>query len=391
MAVPGGQQGLDPLGVGVAEAAQKDERLLPGDARALVIAGGYVGLADPDEDVRLQVGHAQVAQQDEGVAIAEEGVRMTAEAVVGVGDAVPGGGLTVAVAEFLEHGERLEAVLQGLSVLAEQGVVPADRVQDAGLRGAVAAGPEQVEGELVVTQGAGQVPALLALPAEAAVGVGTAGVVAQFGEEGQGLLQAGDGPTVQSETAFHPGESPQAPGLQHGVGEASGGVERGPLHGQSVVPVPAPVEERLQGPGQLAGETFLRGVPGRGGRFDDGEQHRVFGGEPGQGPVVVAERIRMRAFGCGRWGQRVGVGGEEPVGGVGGVQVVVEQPVERRPPVASGVLVVGEFTGVGAQQVVEAVAGGRGLGDEMQRGQFGQQRAGPAGRAGRPGWPRPGA
>jgi len=58
--------------------------------------------------------------------------------------------------------------------------------------------------------------------------------------------------------------------------------------------------------------------------------------------------------------------------GVGGVQVVVEHPVRSR---SAGLLVVSrvrQLGGVDAEQVVEGVAAGRVLGEQVRRGQFPQ-------------------
>ena len=68
-------------------------------------------------------------------------------------------------------------------------------------------------------------------------------------------------------------------GLRGRVGQPAGGGQRGVLGGGPVVPVPAPVEEVGEGPGQLPGVGV---EPGAGGVVDGGQQHRVLGGEPGQ-------------------------------------------------------------------------------------------------------------
>jgi hypothetical protein len=59
----------------------------------------------------------------------------------------------------------------------------------------------------------------------------------------------------------------------------------------------------------------------------------VLGGEPGHRLVVVAEVLGGDArLGLGQ-GDRLAVAVQQLVGTVGGVEVVVEDPVDRRPPV----------------------------------------------------------
>ena len=223
---------------------------------------------------------------------------MAAEVVVGVGEGAPGGGLAVAVAEFLEQGQRLLAVAQGLPVLAEQRVVPADGVEDTGVRGATATGPEQLHGQLVVAERAGQIALLVMGPAEAAMGVGPPDVVAQLGEEPQRTVEAGARRPVQTEPASRPGQRAQAPGLPRrvgigrGTGRPQGRVERDPLDRRPVVPVPPSVEERLQRPGE---QTRHPVAPGPGRRPDDGEQHRILGGQPGERLLMADERFGLDA------------------------------------------------------------------------------------------------
>jgi hypothetical protein len=57
-------------------------------------------------------------------------------------------------------------------------------------------------------------------------------------------------------------------------------------------------------------------------------------------------------------------------GGVAGVQVVVEQPVGGVMAVGVAVECPGEFGGVGVQQVVQGVAAGGALSDQVRPGQL---------------------
>src|SRR4029453_15524033 len=123
---------------------------------------------------------------------------------------------------------------------------------------------------------------------------------------------------------------------------------------------------------------------------------------PGWGGVrVIGSRAGLRSLSAGWAGGGEGWGGgggggdrgawgvEESVGGVGGVEVVVEEAVGGGVALRVGVVGVGEVGGVGAEQVVQGVAAGGVLGDQVRAGEFGQQPArfarGLAGEAGRGG------
>ena len=72
----------------------------------------------------------------------------------------------------------------------------------------------------------------------------------------------------------------------------------------------------------------------------------------------------------GRVAERV----QEPVGGVRGVQVVVDDPAGRLPAFLLGVVRAGEVGGVGAQQVVHGVPAAEPLRRQVGADQLGQQR-----------------
>jgi hypothetical protein len=113
--------------------------------------------------------------------------------------------------------------------------------------------------------------------------------------------------------------------------------------------------------------------PGGGGVVDGGQQRGVLGGEPVEGLLVVCGVFRGDpGLGWGE-GDRVPVRGQQQGCGVGGVQVVVEDPVDGGVALGVGVVGVGEVGGVGAQQVVEGVPAGGGLGEQVCPGQLGQQ------------------
>ena len=59
--------------------------------------------------------------------------------------------------------------------------------------------------------------------------------------------------------------------------------------------------------------------------------------------------------------------------GCGGGQIVIEQAGQRCPPLLFGVLVGGELSGVGTQQVVHAVPAWHGGRNQVRAGQPGEQ------------------
>jgi hypothetical protein len=67
------------------------------------------------------------------------------------------------------------------------------------------------------------------------------------------------------------------------------GGHRGAAYGRLIVPMPSPVEEGPQGPGQLPGVGVHAG--GRG-VVDGGQQRGMLGGEPVQGLLVVGDVFR---------------------------------------------------------------------------------------------------
>ena len=83
-------------------------------------------------------------------------------------------------------------------------------------------------------------------------------------------------------------------------------------------------------------------APAGGGVVDGGQQHGVFDGEPVEGVLVVGGVFRGGpGLGCGE-GERVSGRFQQPVGGVGGVQVVVEDAADGGVALLVGVGGVGE-------------------------------------------------
>jgi hypothetical protein len=150
-------------------------------------------------------------------------------------------------------------------------------------------------------------------------------------------------------------------GLPCHVAGAAGCRDGGVLGGGPVLPVPAALEVG----GQRAGE--LPGVPWEavaGGLLDGAEQDLVLGVQPGSCLRLVGELLGDRAGLGGIQGQAVPWPVQQPGGFLGAVQVVVEQAVRRRAPVAVRALGASLIGGVRAEQVVER---------EPARGVLGEQ------------------
>src|SRR5262249_46203001 len=160
----------------------------------------------------------------------------------------------------------------------------------------------------------------------------------------QGVVELGVGVVEAAQPGVGEGEVAVGAGLRGRVGQPVGGGHRGAADSGLVVPVPPPVGEGPQGPGQLPG----MGVePGRGGLVDGGQQHGVLNGEPVQGLLVVGGLL-WGDVGCGRGeGDRVPGRVQQPVGGVRGVQVVVEDAGGGGAALLVGVGAVGQVGGVG--------------------------------------------
>lgn len=163
------------------------------------------------------------------------------------------------------------------------------------------------------------------------------------------------------------------PGMADGAAQVSlaglvaqpfGCGQRGELGGGQLGPVALPVQVGIHRPGDLPGVGVRpagRGVAGQ------GQQDLVFGGEPVHGLLAVCGLLGPRPRG--RRGQR-----ERPVGraecqggGVGGVQVVVEEPTGGggRLPAAVERSLLGR---VGAQQVMQRVPARVVLGEQARTG-----------------------
>jgi hypothetical protein len=106
---------------------------------------------------------------------------------------------------------------------------------------------------------------------------------------------------------------------------------------------------------------------------DDGQDGAVSGGQPGVGLLVVADVVRRDAVGGRRQDERVPAGLADHRGAVPGVQVVVEVPALGGGSLGGGVVRLDQLLRVAAQQVVELVAAGRVLGEQVRLGQLGER------------------
>ena len=122
-----------------------------------------------------------------------------------------------------------------------------------------------------------------------------------------------------------------------------------------------------------ARETAVRCTAGGGGEGDGGDEGRPFGVQPGQGVGAAVEALRDGL---------AGQGAQVVVGGVGGVPVVLQQPVEGRLGLVVAGRIAAEFGRVQADQIMHPppVAADRLLGHEAGPGKRRQEGADLSGR-----------
>lgn len=106
------------------------------------------------------------------------------------------------------------------------------------------------------------------------------------------------------------------PGLYGRIGQPACGRQRGLSDGGQLVPEPPPLGMAAEGPDQLPGVDV---GPGGGSVVDEGQQHRMLGGEPVHGLLVGREGFRRGGrCRCGK-GDRIPGRLQRPGGGVRGV------------------------------------------------------------------------
>ena len=219
------------------------------------------------------------------------------------------------------------------------------------------------------------------------MGVGLAGAVAEIGEQVEGVIGSFRGPArTRPAGCGRSARTAVRVGLAAPVGQPAGRGQRGQLGRGRVVPLPAPVEEGRQGPGQLPGVGIEAGAaclarPRRAAPAASVvNQVRAWSWSAKFAVVTPGGRRSMAS------GSRCGSSSQTR--GVGGVQVVVEHRAAA--PIAgpsSASQVLGQLGGVGPQQVVKSEPAGSVLGDQVSAGQLGQQPAHLPGRRRRRGWP----
>jgi len=151
--------------------------------------------------------------------------------------------------------------------------------------------------------------------------MGFADVVADSRGKVECPLELGLGVVVTAQVNVDAGKQAVGADLPGGVGQPFGGGHGDVLGCDEVAPMPPPVKEVVDVPGQL---PRVGVVPGGGGVVDSREQDAVFDAEPFERTLVV-DRVFDSDAGL-RLDRRDGVPGlaENPGGGVGGLQVVVE-------------------------------------------------------------------
>src|ERR1035438_84615 len=199
--------------------------------------------------------------------------------------------------------------------------------------------PPQVDGRLPI-------PTLPPIDnAEVAKRPGLARVVADLAEDCQRLPELADRLLVPTLPGVEGAKAPQCVSLRRAVAGLPGGVQSVSVHDTAFGVVPADLEVAEQDRSQMGGMTrpALRGrVPG------DGDQDGPFGVQPGARRDGAGYR-RRRGGRLGDVRPTVALSWDEGVHRSGcGVQVVVEQEGQRRPPLVPGVLGGAELTGVGA-------------------------------------------
>jgi hypothetical protein len=116
--------------------------------------------------------------------------------------------------------------------------------------------------------------------------------------------------------------------------------------------------------------------PAAAGQGDDAEQDLELGFEPGHGVVIIVQALGGNAgLGCHEGGRFTGRA-DQVSGGMSGVEVVVEDPADRRVPSLVVFGDAGLLGGVGGEQVVEGVPARSVLGEQAASRALEQRPAG---------------
>jgi hypothetical protein len=132
------------------------------------------------------------------------------------------------------------------------------------------------------------------------------------------------------------------------------------------VPPALPIEEDLYRPGELDGVTVQHQ---RVGEVDHSQQHAMLGSKPAQdvGGALRRNTSRRRIQ-----HYRYAVRAQQSVREVRRVQVMIEQPDDRRAPVRVRLLLTGAFGGVRVEQVVQRIAACRRLRNQVRAHELAQ-------------------
>ncbi|GIF68464.1 hypothetical protein Ais01nite_64990 [Asanoa ishikariensis] len=362
----------DGLAVRVPKLIQDVAGLAPRGPRGAEVTGVALGVAEMRQHVGEAVPVAGLTEQGHSVVEAGDRPVVVAEAAVDVAETVPGVRLTGCVAQVLEHFQRLLTQGQGIGGCADEGAVPADRVEAVGLPGPMAGPPEQLQGGLGVAQRLEVVALLAAYPGEVPVCVRLADVVARVPEQlERGAVVRGRLVELTPAGVREPQAAPRGR-FRDRIGQPSRRSQRGPLGGHQVLPATVPVQIVRQRPRHFPGLDLVTcGVR----ELDGVQQVGVFGPEPGQRLFRAVEALRRDTLGRRRRAVRVPMRVQPQRRGVGGVEVVVDQPALGGQPELLDRWVAGQLTGVRPQQVVTGVPAGQVLGEQVRAGQLQEQPA----------------
>ena len=226
-------------------------------------------------------------------------------------------------------GQRLLAAGQRLLVVAQEGVKPTDRVERLGLAARVAGDAVQLQYGLSVAQRL-VVPAFgLQDERDGVVGMRCATRIVDLYEQVERTPEIGVAVPGQPEPGLGVAEVAVRMSLSLPVSGRARGPQGGAVDVDQAVPVRHPVQEVGENPGQLPG---MGGEAGGCGVRDRGQQDLPVGGEPGHRPRNLGQLVDDHTGLPGRQGDRVPGTVQAHRGGETGVQVVVEHPVDRRPP-----------------------------------------------------------
>jgi len=368
------------------ELVEDEQGICPGPFGTLGVTRAELDVAEVIERVGFVEAVREFPVEADGSLVAGDRSLVLAELVMDVAEAVPGGGLPVALAHRPDGVKRLLAGRDGLLVIAEQGLTEADVVEGLRLARQVLCRTEKLEGTQGVAECVRGTLLPFGKPGEADVNSCLADAVADGLELPQGVLEVRVGVVEAAGPGVAQGETVPGVGLPGHVAYPAGGGQRGVLGPGVVRPGSAADEGRAQHPGELPCAGAVARV---GGELDSSEQHGVLGAEPGHRALGRAGLARADPRLSWRHGGRLEVRIDQHRCVPGGVQVVVEEAMHGRVPDLLAVVRLGLLGGIGAEQVVEGVAAGRLLGEQVRAGQLGQRRAGPVrldrGEAGRGG------